>query len=213
MNPFEKLLMVVIPSMGLAGILYFFTWYLPDVENGHIYENQRLQGTSYPSKVVYYKSDTLAPMNKASSVIEPRRILKSTRQNEVKRNNSHKKASIKWQGEKTVTHMSNSLKNRSYKQTNNYVPQAVYNIPNNNVQAEYAQKIRMQKQIEVRRQKKLAKQMNDRKCAYIEEMKERAEDRMKRGYRANEYNHLEKKRKYWAKKYANNCFDGIRYPR
>ncbi|MEB8433246.1 hypothetical protein OO007_13490 [Cocleimonas sp. KMM 6892] len=213
MNPFEKLLMVVFPSMGLAGILYFFTWYLPDVENGNFTESQRLQGTSYPSKVVYHKSDTLTPMNTDSSAISPMRILEPTSHNDVKRGNSHKKASIKWHGENNVTHISESLKHRSYKQTNNYVPQPVYNNTNNNLQAEYAQKIRLQQQAQARKQKKLDKQMNDRKCAYIEEMKERAEDRMKRGYRASEYNHLEKKRKYWAKKYANNCFDGIRYPR
>ncbi len=200
MNSYEKLAMVIVPSMGLAAILYFFTWYLPDVENGHFNDTQRLQGASYQSKVVYRKTDTLMPVNK------------QTRPN-VKRNNTHKKGYIKWEGKKEVTFMPESLKNRRYKQTSNYIPQPVYDHINNGLQSEYAQKIRLQKQAQARKQKKLNKKINDQECSYFEEMKERVQDRMKRGYRASQYNRLEKKRKYWAKKYSNNCFGGIRYPR
>ncbi|GAA0409107.1 hypothetical protein GCM10009133_17060 [Cocleimonas flava] len=200
MNSYEKLAMIIVPSMGLAAILYFFAWYLPDVENGHFNDSQRLKGASYQSKVVYQKTGTLTPMNN------------QIRHN-VKNNNTHKKGYIKWQGEKKVTVMPESLKNRRYKQTSNYIPQPVYNDMNNRLQSDYSQKIRLQKQAQARKQKKLDKDINDRECSYIEEMKERAEDRMKRGYKASQYNRLEKKRKFWAKKYANNCFGGIRYPR
>ncbi len=146
------------------------------------------------------KTDTLTPINK------------QTRPN-VKRNNTHKKGYIKWQGEKEVTFMPESLKNRRYKQTSNYIPQPVYNHINNGLQSEYAQKIRLQKQAQAREQKKLDKNINDQECSYFEEMKESAEDHMKRGYRVSQYNHLEKERKYWAKEYADNCFGGFRYPR
>ncbi len=200
MNSYEKLAMILVPSMGFAAIMYFFTLYLPDVENGHFYDTQRLQGASYQSKVVYRKTDTLMPINK-------------TAKTNVRRNNIYKKDYIKWQGKKEVTFMPESLKNRRYKRTNNYIPQPVYNYINNDLQSEYAQKIRLQKQAQARKQKKLDKNINDQECSYYEEMKEKLEDHMKRGYRAIQYNRLEKKRKYWAKKYANNCLGGIRYPR
>ncbi len=90
MNSYEKFAMIIVPSMGLAAILYFFTLYLPDVENGHFNDTQRLQGASYKSKVVYQKTDTLTPINK------------QTRHNSIKRNNTHKKGYIKWQGEKML---------------------------------------------------------------------------------------------------------------
>ncbi len=159
MNSYEKLAMILVPSMGLAAILYFFTWYLPDVENGHFNDTQRLQGASYQSKVVYRKTDTLMPVNK------------QTRPN-VKRNNTHKKGYIKWEGKKEVTFMPESLKNRRYKQTSNYIPQPVYDHINNGLQSEYAQKIRLQKQAQARKQKKLDKNINDQECSYYEEMKD-----------------------------------------
>ncbi len=56
MNSYEKLAMIIVPSMGFAAIMCFFTWYLPDVENGHFNDTQRLQGASYQSKVVYRKT-------------------------------------------------------------------------------------------------------------------------------------------------------------
>ena len=43
-------------------------------------------------------------------------------------------------------------------------------------------------------------------CAYIEEKKDNAEERMLRGYTVKQYNKLEAKRKYWKNKYIENCF-------
>jgi len=43
-------------------------------------------------------------------------------------------------------------------------------------------------------------------CAYIEEKKDNAEERMLRGYTVKQYNKLEANRKYWKNKYIENCF-------
>ena len=43
-------------------------------------------------------------------------------------------------------------------------------------------------------------------CAYIEEKKDKAEERMLRGYTVKQYNKLEARRKYWKKQYIENCF-------
>ncbi len=43
-------------------------------------------------------------------------------------------------------------------------------------------------------------------CAYIEEKKDNAEERMLRGYTVKQYNKLEANRKYWKNKYTENCF-------
>ena len=43
-------------------------------------------------------------------------------------------------------------------------------------------------------------------CAYIEEKKDNAEERMLRGYTVKQYNKLEANRKYWKNKYIVNCF-------
>jgi len=43
-------------------------------------------------------------------------------------------------------------------------------------------------------------------CAYIEAKKDKAEERMLRGYTVKQYNKLEANRKYWKKKYIENCF-------
>ncbi len=72
--------------------------------------------------------------------------------------------------------MPESLKNRRYKQTSNYIPQPVYKNINNGLQSDYAQKVRLQKQAQARKQKKLDKNINDQECSYFEEMKERVED-------------------------------------
>ncbi len=44
-------------------------------------------------------------------------------------------------------------------------------------------------------------------CNYYEKKKEAAEERMRRGYRAGQYDKLEAKRKYWKNLYVDNCFD------
>lgn len=43
-------------------------------------------------------------------------------------------------------------------------------------------------------------------CEYLQEKKEAAEDVMKKGYTASQYDKLEAKRKYWKKKYTDQCF-------
>jgi len=42
-------------------------------------------------------------------------------------------------------------------------------------------------------------------------MKGKIRERMRRGYKSYQFNGLEKKRKYCAKKYADNCFSGSNY--
>ena len=53
-----------------------------------------------------------------------------------------------------------------------------------------------------------AKKFKNKKemCTYFEEKKDQAEDRMHEGYTVKQYNKLETKRKYWKKKYIENCF-------
>ena len=53
-----------------------------------------------------------------------------------------------------------------------------------------------------------AKKFKNKKeqCAYLEKKKEQAEERMREGYTFKQYNKLEAKRKYWKKKYIENCF-------
>ena len=43
-------------------------------------------------------------------------------------------------------------------------------------------------------------------CDYIQGKKEAAEQAMKNGYSASQYDSLEKRRKYWKKQYVDNCF-------
>lgn len=53
-----------------------------------------------------------------------------------------------------------------------------------------------------------AKKFKNKKeqCAYLEEKKEQAEERMREGYTIKQYNKLEAKRKYWKKQYIDTCF-------
>ncbi len=44
-------------------------------------------------------------------------------------------------------------------------------------------------------------------CDYIERQKLIAEERMKRGYKASDYDRLESRRKYWKNLYVDRCFD------
>ena len=43
-------------------------------------------------------------------------------------------------------------------------------------------------------------------CEYLEAKKEAAEDAMRNGYKASDYDKLEAKRKYWKKQYIDRCF-------
>ena len=200
MNSYEKLLMWLVPSVGLTIIIYFFACYLPNNENVHFYDNQRLQGPSYQYKVSYRKTDTLTA------------FIKNIKYHNVKKNKTYKKNYIKWKDNNDISFMSESLKNKKYKQTDNYIPQTASN-QTSNVQDAYLRQRRLQLQIQSREQKKFDKKINDQECSYYEEKKERAVDRMKRGYTASQYNRLDNQRKYWAKKYSHNCFDGYQYPR
>ena len=72
MNPFEKLLMIIVPCVGLSAIFYFFTMYLPGVENGHYYDTQRLQGQTQikqPMKI------TSTPVFKDKTVVEKNKLI------------------------------------------------------------------------------------------------------------------------------------------
>ncbi|HIO97250.1 MAG TPA: hypothetical protein EYG71_04915 [Leucothrix sp.] len=43
-------------------------------------------------------------------------------------------------------------------------------------------------------------------CAYLEDKKDKAEDRMHQGYTVKQYNKLEANRKYWKNLYIDHCF-------
>ncbi len=43
-------------------------------------------------------------------------------------------------------------------------------------------------------------------CSYLEDKKETAEERMRRGYTVKQYNKLEANRKYWKSQYIEHCF-------
>ena len=51
---------------------------------------------------------------------------------------------------------------------------------------------------------KAAKQ--EQKCEYLKDKKEAAEDAMRNGYAASQYDKLEAKRKHWKKQYIEQCF-------
>ncbi len=195
MNPFEKLLMVLVPSMGLAAIMYFFTWYLPDVENGHFTENQRLQGTPYVRTVT-----TKFP-------------IKKTYRNKLRNKTVAKKNNFRSRVKPSYSNISKPVKRSAYKQ-----PQKQYDPYLEELKYYDNQRIQSDRRIYEKRrralkQKKQHKKANSQQCIYYEKMKKQIRDRMRRGYKAWEYNRLEKKRKYWAKKYSDNCFGGYRYPR
>ncbi len=195
-NSFEKLLMVVVPSISLVVIMSFFIGYLPDLENGNFYDNQRLQGSiSGQSKVAYKKMSSLSPTREKDKPL-------------TRSNNFDDKNYIKWKGSKKITHIQNSLKNYKYRQIPN--SSRIEYKPTNNIK--FSQLPRQK--VQTRKVRQNNKKINNlRQCAYYEKMKKKIEGRMKRGYKAWEFQLLEDKRKYWAKKYTDNCFDGYRYPR
>ena len=43
-------------------------------------------------------------------------------------------------------------------------------------------------------------------CSYLEDKKEAAEERMRRGYTVKQYDKLEANRKYWKNQYIDHCF-------
>jgi len=193
MNPFEKLLMIVVPSMGLVAIMYFFTWYLPDIENGHFYDTQRLQGvTSYQSKVVYRKTDTLKPMRHAPKA-------KVNSYNARKKNNYRSK----------VKHIKRTVYKQTQKQYDPYLEELKY-YDNQRIQEE--RRIN-EKRRRALKQKQQHKKANNQKCTYYQKMKDQIRDRMRKGYKASQYNWLKNRKRHWAKLYSDNCFGGYRYPR
>jgi len=46
----------------------------------------------------------------------------------------------------------------------------------------------------------------EKQCEYLKDKKEAAEDAMKKGYTASQYDKLEAKRKHWKKLYIDQCF-------
>jgi len=194
MNNFEKLLMVIVPSSGLAMLFYFFSLYAPDVENSNFQESQRLQGHSYERAFVKQSSH--------QNTYKPNVIKKV----------APKKAYLKWQSDKTVTQMSQSLKNQKYKQIRQ---QASYTYPADSYskQASINAKRKYQQQIQQKKIKQNQKKIKDQECSYYAQKKEEIRDRMRRKYKASQYNWLEKRRKHWAKLYVDNCFSGYQYPR
>ena len=193
MNNFEKLLMVIVPLSGLAMLFYFFSPYAPDIKNSNFQESQRLQGHSYERAATKQTSH------------------QNTYKPKVREKVTTKKAYIKWQSDKTVTQMSQSLKNQKYKQTRQ---QASYTYPIESYsnQTSINSNRKYQQQIQQRKIKQHQKKIKDQECSYYSQKKEEIRDRMRRKYKASQYNWLEKRRKHWAKLYADNCFSGYRYP-
>ena len=129
MNTFEKMLMIIVPTVGLTAIIYFLFLYLPDVQNGHFYDSSRLQGASSN-----YPNNNHSLKNTATSNHKER--LSSDSSKFKKEQKTSMTDYIKWSEEDSVTFMPQSLKNRRYKDNASNV-QSAANSKTINYQSKY----------------------------------------------------------------------------
>lgn len=190
MNPFEKLLMIIVPCVGLSAIFYFFTMYLPDVENGHYYDTQRLQGQTQIKQTARITS---TPIFKDKIVVKKDNLIFKKMPN----NRSISRPSTR------------TVNKQPQKQYDPYLAELQHYdyLRIQNEQQIYEERRR------VLRKKQQHKNYNNQKCAYYQKMKDQIRDRMRRKYKASQYNWLKKQKRHWAKLYSDNCFSGYQYPR
>lgn len=191
MNKFEKLAMILVPIMGLAGLMYFFTWYVSDVKDGNFYDNQRIQGQQFratdktnTSQSPFTKITSQPIFNSKSHVSKP------------ENKQRYKKQPINSQYRKAQP-------------VNNFVDAET--LYQRDLQRQKLQKEQYQKRLYANKIKIQSRKPNAKQCTYYLQQKERVRDRMRKKYTSRQFNELQKKQKYWGKKYADNCFSGSNY--
>ena len=196
MNNFEKLLMIIVPCVGLSLILMFFKHYV-DINNPK--KNKSTFDISYvqnkpfknSNKINYPVTEPL-PKQVKRTPSKPVNYIRSSDKTYRIHNPIRKKT--------TTNH---------YQTQDNFVDaETLYQqdlLRQKRQKQAYQNRIRANK-ARILRNRKVSKQ-NPNRCNYIRKMKKHAENAMKRGYRASQYSTLENNRKYWAKKYSNECFN------
>lgn len=195
MNAFEKMLMVIVPTVGVAGIIYFLFLSMPDVQNGYFYDSSRLQGVSSQ------RADNNYSLKVASASNQDKR--NSGDQTSFKKDrNVIMTDFIKWSDDESVTFMPQFLKNKRYEYNPSNVQSVVKKKTINSQQRSYNHTPTKPIKKPINRKNKASKAQ----CDYFLKQKKNIESRMRAGYKPRQYNYLEGRRKYWAKKYTDNCF-------
>ena len=194
MNSFEKLAMILVPLIGLTGILFFFQNY-----------NLSLQKADIASSELTYATKQTVSHKPKSKPTKTRKYTQSTNKQQ------YYQSFIQSETERKVI-ISQKKPTRRAIQENTY--ESAESIFQRDQERQRLQKQRYQARIKankLRIQKRknyaqIRQNHQDSNCAYYLKNKEKIREIMRRGYKTSQYNHLEDQRKYWRDKYAQNCF-------
>jgi hypothetical protein len=186
MTTIEKLLIILVPLIGLTLIFIFFNNYVINLKTPQSKDTEKLSSSIYnKNHKTVYKSTSKEQNNYIQS--KTKRVVKN--QYPTYQNNQQivHQQPIKFVDAETLF-QKDLLRQKLEKQ-------------------KYQNRLRDNKlKIQAQRLKRSNKSSNQN-CSYILRMKRKSEEIMKRKYKAYEYQRLESSRKHWAKIYRNNCFN------